>query len=74
VVVGQADVLNKDGTTQYHAFIYSGGALRDLNTLIPAGSGFVLTEAIGINGTGQIVCNGSNPTNGQTHAFLLNPS
>ena len=74
VVVGQADVLNKDGTTQYHAFIYSGGALRDLNTLIPAGSGFVLTEAIGINDTGQIVCNGYNPTNGQTHAFLLNPS
>jgi probable HAF family extracellular repeat protein len=73
VVVGQADVLNKDGTTQYHAFIYSGGTLRDLNTLIPTGSGFVLTEAIGINDAGQIVCNGSNST-GQNHAFLLNPT
>jgi probable HAF family extracellular repeat protein len=74
VVVGQADVLNKDGTTQYHAFIYSGGTLRDLNTLIPASSGVVLTEATGINDTGQIVCNGYNPTTGQTHAFLLNPT
>jgi probable HAF family extracellular repeat protein len=74
VVVGQADVLNQNGTTQYHAFIYSGGTLRDLNTLIPAGSGFVLTEATGINDTGQIVGNGYNPSNGQTHAFLLNPT
>jgi probable HAF family extracellular repeat protein len=74
LVVGQADVLNNDGTTQYHAFIYSGGSLRDLNTLIPAGSGFVLTEATGINDAGQIVCNGYNPTNGQIHAFLLNPT
>jgi probable HAF family extracellular repeat protein len=73
VVVGQADVLNKDGTTQYHAFIYSSGTLRDLNNLIPAGSGFVLTEATGINDAGQIVANGSNST-GQNHAFLLNPS
>jgi probable HAF family extracellular repeat protein len=73
-VVGQADVLNKDGTTQYHAFIYNGGTLKDLNTLIPAGSSFVLTEATGINDTGQIVCNGYNPSNGQRHAFLLNPT
>lgn len=73
VVVGTADVLNSNGTTEYHAFIYSGGKLQDLNNLIPSGSGWVLTEATGINDKGQIVCNAYNTTTGYTHAFLLNP-
>jgi len=73
VVVGTADVLNTNGTTEYHAFIYSGGKLQDLNNLIPSGSGWVLTEATGINATGQIVCNAYNTTTGYRHAFLLNP-
>ena len=72
VVVGSAYVLNSNGTADNHAFIYTGGKLRDLNNLIPSGSGWVLTEATGINDTGQIVCNGSNAS-GYTHAFLLNP-
>jgi probable HAF family extracellular repeat protein len=72
VVVGTADVLNSNGTTANHAFIYSGGTLQDLNNLIPSGSGWVLTEATGINDKGQIVCNAIN-TSGYTHAFLLNP-
>jgi probable HAF family extracellular repeat protein len=72
VVVGTADVLNSNGTTANHAFIYSGGKLQDLNNLIPSGSGWVLTEATGINYKGQIVCNAIN-TSGYTHAFLLNP-
>jgi probable HAF family extracellular repeat protein len=74
VVVGTADVLNSNGTTAYHAFIYSGGKLQDLNNLIPSGSGWVLTEATGINDKGQIVCNAYNTTTGYTHAFLLNPN
>ena len=73
VIVGQADVF-ANGTTQEHAFVYSGGTLHDLNNLIPASSAVVLTEATGINDSGQIVCNGYNPANGQTHAFLLNPN
>jgi probable HAF family extracellular repeat protein len=73
VVVGTADVLNSNGTTANHAFIYNGGKLQDLNTLIPPGSGWVLSEATGINDTGQIVCNAYNTTTGYTHAFLLNP-
>jgi probable HAF family extracellular repeat protein len=72
VVVGTADVLNSNGTTDFHAFIHSGGKLQDLNNLIPAGSGSLLTEATGINDTGQIVCNGYNAS-GYPHAFLLTP-
>lgn len=55
----------------YHAFVYSGGKIRDLNNMIPAGSGWVLTEASGINSAGQIVGMGTH--NGQTRGFLLTP-
>ena len=57
----------------YHAFIYSGGTMTDLNNLIPAGSGWVLTGATGINDAGQIICNAQNTTTNQTHALLLSP-
>ena len=55
----------------YHAFLYVFGRMRDLNALIPHGSGWVLSEANGINDVGQIV--GTGTKNGQTRAFLLNP-
>ena len=45
--------------------------MEDLNDLIPAGSGWVLVEARGINYRGQIVGTGS--INGHAHAFLLTP-
>ena len=66
IVVGQSTFA---GT--YHAFVYSGGKIKDLNGLIPAGSGWVLIEANGINATGQIVGMGTH--NGLEHAFLLTP-
>jgi probable HAF family extracellular repeat protein len=47
------------------------GQLTDLNSLIPAGSGWVLNEATGINDPGQIV--GTGTINGVSHAFLLTP-
>jgi probable HAF family extracellular repeat protein len=72
VVVGTADVLVA-ANTQSHAFIYSGGKMQDLNNLIPPGSGWVLSEATGINDKGQIVCNAFNATTGAHHAFLLTP-
>jgi probable HAF family extracellular repeat protein len=65
-VVGQATV---NGT--YHAFVYKGKGLKDLNRLIPH-SQFVMFEARGINNAGQIVCTGIN-TSGNQHAFLLTP-
>jgi probable HAF family extracellular repeat protein len=56
------------------AVIDSGGAIQNLNNLVPAGSGSVLTNAVGINDNGQIVANGTSNTTGQAHAFLLTPS
>lgn len=72
VIVGQTYGVDKAGYPFYHAFIYTGGRFEDLNNLIPPGSVWVLTDATGINDSGQIVCDGHNATNGQTHAFLLN--
>ena len=46
--------------------------MQDINTLIPANSGWVLSSATGINIWGQIV--GSGTLNGQTHGFLLTPN
>ncbi len=66
VVVGQSTFQNT-----YHAFVYSGGKIKDLNKLIPAGSGWTLTLANGINDAGQIV--GMGMLKGQAHGFLLTP-
>ena len=66
VVVGQSTF---GGT--YHAFVYSSGKIKDLNKMIPAGSGWVLIEARGINAAGRIT--GMGMHNGQEHAFLLTP-
>jgi probable HAF family extracellular repeat protein len=44
-----------------HAFLYADGQLLDLNALVEGGLGdFTLTEAVGINGAGQIIANGCN--------------
>jgi len=69
-VVGYSDVA---GNATVDAFIvYSGGVMIDLNSLIPAGSGWDLLAAYGINGSGQIV--GSGTYDGQSVMFLLNPN
>jgi probable HAF family extracellular repeat protein len=62
---------NGPGFDDYHAFLFSGGVMQDLNALIPADSGWVLTGAYGINDYGQIV--GAGSQGGEIHAFLLNP-
>jgi len=51
------------------AFLYSNGTMIDLNSLLPANSGWRLTEATAINNSGQIV--GQGFYNGELHAFLL---
>ena len=66
VVVGQSTFA---GT--YHAFVYSNGKIKDLNKLIPSGSGWVLIDAEGINASGQIV--GMGMHKGQEHGYLLTP-
>jgi probable HAF family extracellular repeat protein len=54
-----------------HAFLYTNGAMSDLNTFLPANSGWVLNQATGINAQGSIVGFGTFNTN--VHAFLLTP-
>ncbi|MFY9559252.1 MAG: hypothetical protein WAQ52_03375 [Terriglobales bacterium] len=66
VVVGQSTFQDT-----YHAFVYRSGTIRDLNTLIPAGSGWELISAEGINNLGQIV--GLGMHHGLEHAYLLTP-
>jgi len=55
--------------TQYHAFLWENGAMTDLNTLIPADSGWILTAATAINDEGGII--GTGLLDGQVHGFLL---
>lgn len=43
-----------------HAFLYADGSLQDLNLLAEGLGDFTLTEAVGINGQGQIIANGCN--------------
>ena len=54
-----------------HAFIWADSVLRDLNDLIPNGTGWELREALGINDRGQIV--GWGVIGGEERAFLLDP-
>jgi len=68
-VVGWASLV---GDTETHPFLYTGGAMHDLNDLLLASSGWKLTDAIGINNAGQISGTGINP-NGEMHAYLLTP-
>lgn len=62
-------VTNVSGSPD-RAVLWQNGAATDLNSLIPAGSGWVLRSAEGINNRGQIV--GFGTFNGQTQAFILN--
>jgi probable HAF family extracellular repeat protein len=55
-----------------HAFLYQRGKSADLNSLIPADSGWELGWAFDINSHGQIVGYGS--INGKFRAFLLTPA
>jgi len=69
-VVGYSDTT---GDAAYHAFLYSGGSMFDLDSLIAPGTGFTLTRASGISDTGFITGIGTNSA-GQDDAFLLTPA
>ncbi|HEY1603511.1 MAG TPA: DUF3466 family protein [Pirellulales bacterium] len=73
-IVGDAFVISDVGMHDevIHAFVYAGGTMTDLNTLIDPNSGWVLEKATALNDLGQIVGYGM-LANGQTHAFLLTP-
>lgn len=74
VFVGQTYGVTSTGSPFYAAFIHQNGTFQNLNTLIPAGSGWNLTNATAINGAGQILVDAVSTTNGQTHTFLLTPT
>ena len=63
--------LSRITDTVYHAFLYSDGAMKDLNSLIDPLSGWALIAARGINDAGQIA--GYGRYNGQIRAFRLTP-
>jgi probable HAF family extracellular repeat protein len=54
------------------AFLYTGDQMVDLNTLLPAGSGWELQRAQSLNDRGQIA--GVGKVNGETRGFLLTPT
>ena len=78
-IYSRADAINNEGQVvgiygvsysgATHAFLYSGGVETDLDSLLPANSGWQITRAVGINDAGQIVGNGY--YNGVPEAFLL---
>ena len=67
-VVGES--TKADGKS--HAFIYDDNGMRDINDLLPGGSGWILTKAYDINDAGQVV--GEGIISGATHAFLWSES
>jgi hypothetical protein len=54
------------------AYILGANGPVNLNTLIPANSGYTLTDSIAINDNGQILCDASTPASAK-HAVLLSP-
>jgi probable HAF family extracellular repeat protein len=69
-VVGWSD--NSSGPA--YGFIYdSTNGMKDLNSLIPADSGWTISSATAINNYGQIAANGYKDGGGQ-HALLLTPT
>src|SRR5258708_40086564 len=65
-VVGEA---SNDPPTSGRAFVWQNGVRTDLNTLIPADSGWGMRIATGINDWGQITS--TRIVGGQGHAALL---
>lgn len=70
-VVGTGDINYPDITVS-HAFLWENGELKDLNTLLPSGSGWTLEKANAINDFGWIV--GQGYIQNQAHAFLMKPN
>ena len=66
LIVGNSQRIAGSGAV---ATLWENGAPIDLNTFLPAGSGWVLTSAEGINDQGDIV--GFGTFGGNTRAFLL---
>jgi probable HAF family extracellular repeat protein len=73
-VVGGSETAEVDpnGFPIFHAYLWEDGTMTDLNSRIPADSGWEQINALGINDRGQIV--GFGLINGQSHASILTPT
>jgi probable HAF family extracellular repeat protein len=69
-IVGSSSTVSSPN--QRRAFLCQNGVMVDLNTLLPAGSGWTLIQADAINDAGQIVAFGFSPP-GTSNACLLTP-
>ena len=82
IATSQAYGVNASGTVVgfsstssgvVHAFVYTAGAMSDLNTLSNAASlGLTLTRANGVNNSG-VICGDATTSTGATHAFVAIP-
>jgi len=70
--VGQSGRYWFAGPSDTRALLWQEGRVHDLNDCIPAGSGWVLASARGINDRGWIV--GAGKRDGRARAFLLLPA
>jgi uncharacterized membrane protein len=71
-VVGNAFLLQS--FAGFHAILWTQtGAMQDLNNLIPANSGWLLSEATAVNDAGQITVKALKDSFTQIHALLLSP-
>jgi len=74
-VVGSSGIVLVNGNAgnifTSHALLWENGLMIDLQTKIPAGSGWTITSASGINERGEIVAQGV--INGNLRAVLLTP-
>jgi probable HAF family extracellular repeat protein len=71
-----ANAINNNGVVvgvgSSGAFVYNNGLATRLQSLLPADSGFTLTNAVSINDNGQILCT-ARDTGGAEHGVLLDP-
>jgi probable HAF family extracellular repeat protein len=80
--VSSADGINNRGDVvgmsasawiEQYAFLYCGGIMTDLNTMIDPSSGWVIDEAVDINDSGWIVAEGRMGGLGPQYALLMIP-
>jgi probable HAF family extracellular repeat protein len=72
-VVGDSGVGYILGYSPDRALLWQNDQWIDLNTLIPAGSGYQLVAAFDVNARGQIVVSAVQLSTGNMHAVLLTP-
>jgi len=72
-VIGNSNIYDGANFVTEHAFLYSDGQMKDLNTLIDSSSGITLVNARAINASGQIACF-AHLASGAQRAVLLSPA